>query len=55
MISSGTSLARLAYRGFKALKQIVKLHFKLQEREHMLTAYRSASAIHWKQHRETVQ
>ncbi|CAK0735525.1 COP9/signalosome complex subunit Csn2 [Coccomyxa viridis] len=26
--------------GFKALKQIVKLHFKLQERELMLTAYR---------------
>ena len=24
----GTDVARLAYRGFKALKQIVKLHFQ---------------------------
>ena len=30
----------LACRGFKALKQIVKLRFKLQEREAMLAAYR---------------
>ena len=37
-----------ACRGFKALKQVVKLHFKLQEREAMLAAYRyiPASLLH---------
>ena len=30
-------------RGFKALKQIVKLHYKLGDTAAMLTAYRCAS------------
>ena len=42
-----------ACRGFKALKQIVKLHFKLQEREAMLAAYRCSVAISNMAHRMT--
>ncbi len=43
-IRSGQSST--ACRGFKALKQVVKLHFKLQEREAMLEAYRCLHPSH---------
>ena len=38
-----TDPGKVLYRGFKALKQIVKLRYKLGQTEEMLAAYRWTS------------
>ena len=47
-ISVLSIMLHLAARGFKALKQVVKLHYKLGNHNEMLQAYRYGFCAHWR-------